>query len=957
MRTFFSFLLLLVAITTHAQKEANYWYFGRNAGLDFSTNPPTPIKGELNTLEGCSTISDKNGNLLFYSDGTTVWTKNHTIMNYTDGSKADNLLGDPSSTQSALAIPKPGSNHIYYLFTVDDSNQKNGLNFYTIDITKSAGLGQITNGPINLPSSGNRSNWSEKVTAVQGSDCDTFWVISTNKTSFFAFKVDINGVSTTAVESPFGQFIETTRGSLKLSPDGKKLVLANQIKNSNSFIFDFNAQNGSVTNKIQLDLSEEQGYGVEFSNTSTKLYISTGIISEGTQTSNASIYQFDLMASDINSTRFKIHSEEGYRGALQLGLDGKIYYARSQKSYLGVINDPNKSGENTQFEVNGIQLKENTTSSEGLPPFIQSFFSPVKIVDSNSKTIDLTLQKQLVCIGDSFSFEPELVGVTGSTFKWTKESDASVIVNTRKITIDHSNYGSGIYNLEMSITDSCGRIRKYNGSVEIEFVPKPNVSPVPIYEQCDVDANPSDGKTPFNLSIKEAELTNNATDVTVDFFETTDVNFLSPIINKASYINTTSTNTGNHTLIARVTNTITGCYETGRIELKANATNLTHYKDSYETEIDLNTSIIGSRNSNGSGNTIIDFDQKTTNIIAESNGAFSLATHNFEYYRTADDATLQTNQIVAPFDDDFFINNEDIFIRVTTKNTSACSGIGQFKVFVNALPIPNGNIDPMYLCINNPKDSPQLLSINLDGKTGVSGDTYQWFLNGVLIPGATDSTYKATEQGEYKVESTRVYQNNTSDIHDNTTSKGYNTFTVIESNKALISSIELQDDQDDPTQNTLTIHITGIGEYEYALNSQLLTDFIKGNDNLTFQFTDVKQGLNTVYIRDINGCGIVSKKEISFIYFQRHFSPNNDGYYDTWKVQGADATFYSSIKVEIFDRHGKVMAIINQINDEGWDGTYNGKKLPSNDYWYNAILIDKNGAIRKKRGHFSLLRK
>ena len=108
------FLILLFALNSYSQKEANIWYFGENAGLDFNTNPPSAITdGKINTLEGCSSFSDANGDLLFYSDGITVWDKNHDILKYTDGSLADDLKGDPSSTQSGMIIPKPGSSSIY----------------------------------------------------------------------------------------------------------------------------------------------------------------------------------------------------------------------------------------------------------------------------------------------------------------------------------------------------------------------------------------------------------------------------------------------------------------------------------------------------------------------------------------------------------------------------------------------------------------------------------------------------------------------------------------------------------------------------------------------------------------------------------------------------------------------------------------------------------------------------
>ena len=80
MKKLAAILFLFITSIIFAQGEANYWFFGQNAGLDFNSGNPTPITGSLNTLEGCSSFSDKNGNLLFYSYGKTVWDKTGSVM-------------------------------------------------------------------------------------------------------------------------------------------------------------------------------------------------------------------------------------------------------------------------------------------------------------------------------------------------------------------------------------------------------------------------------------------------------------------------------------------------------------------------------------------------------------------------------------------------------------------------------------------------------------------------------------------------------------------------------------------------------------------------------------------------------------------------------------------------------------------------------------------------------------
>ena len=107
--------LLLLANTLLLAQQANVWYFGDHAGLNFNTTPPSALlNSQMYTHEGCSTVSDSLGNLLFYTDGRDVWNKNHQVMPNGSG-----LMGHESSTHSAIVIPKPGSNTIYYIFTAD----------------------------------------------------------------------------------------------------------------------------------------------------------------------------------------------------------------------------------------------------------------------------------------------------------------------------------------------------------------------------------------------------------------------------------------------------------------------------------------------------------------------------------------------------------------------------------------------------------------------------------------------------------------------------------------------------------------------------------------------------------------------------------------------------------------------------------------------------------------------
>ena len=133
-------VLTLIVNFTYSQGEANIWYFGQNAGLDFNSGSPVALtNGQLNTLEGCATISTSSGELIFYTDGVTVFNKNHTIMVNGTG-----LLGHSSSTQSATIVPKPGSSNMFYIFTTDNEHDPDGFRYSIVDMSLDSGNGAIT---------------------------------------------------------------------------------------------------------------------------------------------------------------------------------------------------------------------------------------------------------------------------------------------------------------------------------------------------------------------------------------------------------------------------------------------------------------------------------------------------------------------------------------------------------------------------------------------------------------------------------------------------------------------------------------------------------------------------------------------------------------------------------------------------------------------------------------------
>ncbi len=130
MKSLLYILFLCAAIPVAGQKQNNNWYFGDSAGVTFNTNPPTALTdGMLSTEEGCASISTASGLLLFYTDGVTIWNKQHIVM-----ANGTGLKGHESSTQSAIIVPWPGNTNKYLVFTVGAEGME-GFYYSVVDMT------------------------------------------------------------------------------------------------------------------------------------------------------------------------------------------------------------------------------------------------------------------------------------------------------------------------------------------------------------------------------------------------------------------------------------------------------------------------------------------------------------------------------------------------------------------------------------------------------------------------------------------------------------------------------------------------------------------------------------------------------------------------------------------------------------------------------------------------------
>ncbi len=518
MRLLFFILAFISAMTVYSQREASNWYFGNNAGLDFNSGTPVPLfNGQLETLEGCESFSDEDGNLLFYTDGKVIWNRFHQQM-----ANGDGLRGSFSTTQSALVVPNPVLTNIFYIFTPDDvlsyglgigedgggPSESNGFNYSIIDMAGDAGRGVVSSKNNEL-----LERAAENVTGVRNFEDNYYWVVTHHQDRFYAYKVDENGVDETPVVSNIGPDIgdyENFRGSIKISPDGTKLAIAHTTRlprnTGNLYLYDFDSTTGLVSNPLSLN-ADRLYYGVEFSSNSSKVYASGLSIRGPEVTGGLEVVQFDLNAPDIPGSLYLLHSYQSERigiisGALQLAIDKKIYHSIPGQE-LSVIRTPNLAGINCDFRPFALDLG-GRQASYGLPPFIQSFFETIVTIEN-------------FCEGDATTFTTDASGNV-SGISWDFGDPASGAQNfSTDLNPDHVFSAPGVYTVAMEVTYTNGSTRLFTEFVEIAEIPLVNTTIT--LTQCDVDGL-DDGISDFNLG-ESIELFNNGNeDIGALFFET-----------------------------------------------------------------------------------------------------------------------------------------------------------------------------------------------------------------------------------------------------------------------------------------------------------------------------------------------------------------------------------------------------------------------------------------------------
>jgi gliding motility-associated-like protein len=451
-KTIFIFVALFVSDSIFAQNQGAIWYFGNNAGLDFNTNPPTILtNGQVSTSEGSAVICDAAGGLLFYTDGSTVWGKNHVIMPSQPGG---GLGGNSSSTQSGIIIPKPGTLNNYYVFSTPATGG-GPFQWAEVDMTLNGGNGDLVSWNNVL-----HAITTEKLTAIGDCGGTEFWVMSHpyDTDTFYAYKVNSTGILP-PVKSKIGLVCNNAQGLglgyIKFTSNGTKMASANYTGYDKIELFDFDMSTGILSNYISDPLID--GYGASFSPDGTKLYCSN----------SSNIYQYDVTlgtAAAIIASKFTVGSST--YGALQNAINGKMYHSTFNNS-IDVIEFPNLAGAACNLIVGGQSIAP-ATGVFGLPAIIENYLS------GNGGPI-LKLKYPNCNYLDSTSFASS-VNTAGATYLWNFGDPASGLNDTSTLSNPtHIFSANGTYVVTLIVNSVCG-----NDTVikNITVSPAPNLIPM-----------------------------------------------------------------------------------------------------------------------------------------------------------------------------------------------------------------------------------------------------------------------------------------------------------------------------------------------------------------------------------------------------------------------------------------------------------------------------------------------
>ncbi|WP_298894217.1 choice-of-anchor L domain-containing protein [uncultured Psychroserpens sp.] len=495
-----------------------------------------------------------------------------------------------------------------------------------------------------------------------------------------------------------------------------------------------------------------------------------------------------------------------------------------------------------------------------------------------------------ICGDDTFTIQTNEPGAT-NTYKWFKDDVELLGETNASLEVDDA----GLYNVEIT-KGTCLLF----GEINIEYAENPVVFDSVLIE-CDQN---QDGLTFYNLFDAEPLVTNNDSSIFIsDFFFTE--NDAEQNVNAIVGANTFENTIPFQTVYARVVNQA-NCYSIAEVELQ------------------ISNNIIAILPLEACDNDPVDgFTNFNLNDIRTTIEPQIPMDASVSFYETEIDAFFDTNALPNTYQNTS-ANTQTIFVKVESNNQ--CYSISTVELVVLYTPVLLDDETFIY-CLNSFPETITLVGGVLNDEP--NNYYYEWLFNGSTT--AVNTTFNdINEPGNYTVI-----------VTDPNGCSSSRTITVLASNLATIDNIIVTEGS---SNNSVTIEVSGEGDYEFALDDP------DGDYQSENTFTNVTSGFHTVFVRDINGCGI-TEETISVLGFPKFFTPNGDPYNERWQVYGVNSQFNQGTDIKIFNRYGK---LLTQFDNEsaGWDGTLNGQALPSDDYWFTVTLIDG----RTFTSHFALKR-
>lgn len=438
-------MLLIVSLSSiYGQKalDKRYynWYFGNLVAITFKTDIPSALmNSQMYAYEGCASISDTAGNLLFYANGGAVWDSTHQVMLNGDNLKSGTIgSSGGSGSQSTLIVPWPENDTLYYLFTTMDLGASPGAIYYSIiNMSGNNGLGEISSDKNILL----KDSVGEKTTMAKHCNGKNYWIIAhgRNNNTFYAWHLSNTGIIDTVISETGGLYSSCAGdGYMKVSPNSKKIAAAvnhDCIIGDSGFIelYDFDNATGIVSSPMHI-LDIVNPYGLEFSPDHSKLFVGA----------SDKLYQYDLLnASGDELTKEQIKSSEyikklsGTHSAFQLGPDNKIYVAKAFSNSLGVIDDP-KVGIDSYIE-NGLNLGTGQCRL-GLPNYTAQ-----RYIQSGFILSDTT-----ACINENIFFTAVTDNFPESQIWYFGDGDSSTLNNPQ-----HVYKTAGLYLVQLIVFSYC----------------------------------------------------------------------------------------------------------------------------------------------------------------------------------------------------------------------------------------------------------------------------------------------------------------------------------------------------------------------------------------------------------------------------------------------------------------------------------------------------------------------